>query len=86
MIGTADLCATWWLLWKWLVGKIFFVVVEFDLMPIELLTGDEIPLATKAWMAVLPLERSNVRLVVASIMVNVVELAMERYCCGYCAE
>ena len=55
-------------------------------MPIELLTGDEIPLATKAWMAVLPLERSNVRLVVASIMVNVVEeLAMER-CCGYCAE
>mmetsp|Transcript_5602 Transcript_5602/g.8201 ORF Transcript_5602/g.8201 Transcript_5602/m.8201 type:complete len:86 (-) Transcript_5602:109-366(-) len=85
MIGTADLCATWWLLWKWLVGKIFFVVVEFDLMPIELLTGDEIPLATKAWMAVLPLERSNVRLVVASIMVNVVELAMER-CCGYCAE
>mmetsp|Transcript_26510 Transcript_26510/g.39473 ORF Transcript_26510/g.39473 Transcript_26510/m.39473 type:complete len:87 (-) Transcript_26510:40-300(-) len=86
MIGTADLCATWWLLWKWLVGKIFFDVVEFDLMPIELLTGDEIPLATKAWMAVLPLERSNVRLVVASIiMVVVVELAMER-CCGYCAE
>jgi hypothetical protein len=67
-------------------NKLTFDVVEFDLMPIELLTGDEIPLATKAWMAVLPLERSNVRLVVASIiMVVVVELAMER-CCGYCAE
>eukprot|EP00984_Skeletonema_dohrnii_P013165 scaffold5438_cov105-Skeletonema_dohrnii-CCMP3373.AAC.3 len=66
-------------------NKLTFVVVEFDLMPIELVTGDEIPLATKAWMAVLPLERSNVRLVVASIMAVVVELAMES-CCGYCAE
>lgn len=56
--------------------RLTFAVVEFDLIAIELTEGDDIPLATNAFMAVLPpalaAERSSVRLDVASMMVVVV--------------
>lgn len=55
--------------------KLTFVSVEFDLISIEPIAGDEIPLATNARMAFLPpalvAERSNVLLDVASMMVVV---------------
>ena len=50
--------------------KLTFVSVDFDLMPIELFTGDKRPLATNAFIAFLPpslvADRSNARL--ASMM------------------
>ena len=55
--------------------KLTFVSVECDLISIELIIGDEIPLATIALMAFLPpalvVERSNVRLDVASMVIVV---------------